>query len=148
MPSTHLSLHYHVVFSTKNRERLIAGAWRDRLHAFLGGIVKNAKGVPEAIGGIDDHVHLLIGLPATVCLSDAVRDMKAVSSRWIHDEIGDKSFAWQEGYGAFTVSSSQCETVREYIAKQEEHHRKRTFKEEYLELLQRCGAAYDERYLW
>lgn len=148
MPSTHLSLHYHVVFSTKNRERIIAAAWRDRLHAYLGGIVRNVKGIPEAIGGIDDHVHLLIGLPATVCLADVVRDVKAVSSRWVHDEIAEKSFAWQEGYGAFTVSASQCETVREYIARQEEHHQKRSFQDEYLGLLQRCGVEYDERYLW
>jgi putative transposase len=77
-----------------------------------------------------------------------VRDVKAVSSRWVHEEIGDGEFSWQEGYGAFTVSASQRETVREYIARQEEHHRKRTFQEEYLELLQRSGVDYDERYLW
>ena len=77
-----------------------------------------------------------------------VRDLKAVSSRWVHDEIGERAFAWQEGYGAFTVSASQREAVREYIARQEEHHRQRTFQEEYLELLQRSGVEYDERYLW
>lgn len=148
IPSTHLSLHFHVVFSTKNRAAIITSAWRGRLHAYLGGVVRNVGGVPEAIGGVADHVHMLIGLPATVNLSDIMRDVKAVSSRWVHEETGDRSFALQEGYGAFTVSPSQRETVGEYIAKQEGHHRKKTFQEEYLELLKRCGVEYDERYLW
>jgi REP element-mobilizing transposase RayT len=148
MSSTHLSLHYHVVFSTKGRTPIIAAAWRQRLHAYLGGMVRNLGGVPEAIGGTSDHAHLLIGLPATACLADVMRDVKAVSSRWVHEEIGERAFAWQEGYGAFTVSASQRESVREYIARQEEHHRKRTFQEEYLDLLQRSAVEYDERYLW
>ena len=148
MPSTHLSLHDHVVFSTKDRTPTITTAWRERMHAYLGGVVRNVNGVPEAIGGIADHVHLLIGLRAIVCLADVVRDVKAVSSRWVHEEIGERTFAWQEGYGAFTVSASQRDTVREYISRQEEHHYKRTFQEEYLELLKRSGTDYDERYLW
>ena len=148
MPSTHLSLHYHVVFSNKDRDPSIAAAWRERLHVYLGGLVRNVNGVPEAIGGIADHVHLLIGLRATACLADVVRDVKAVSSRWVHEEIGERSFAWQEGYGAFTVSASQRGIVCEYIARQEEHHRKRTFQEEYRELLKRSGVDYDERFLW
>ena len=148
MASTHLSLHYHVVFSTKDRAPIITAAWRERLHAYLGGVVKNVDGIPEAIGGIADHVHLLIGLRATACLADVVRDVKSVSSRWVHDEIGDRAFAWQEGYGAFTVSASQRQPVREYIARQEEHHRKWTFQEEYIELLNRSGVEYDGRYLW
>ena len=148
MPSTHLSLHYHVVFGTKDRVPAISAEWRERLHAYLGGVVRNVEGMPEAIGGVADHVHLLIGLRATSCLSDVVRDVKAVSSRWVHEEIGERRFAWQEGYGAFTVSASQCEPVREYIARQEQHHRKRTFQEEYVELLQRSGVEYDERFLW
>ncbi len=82
------------------------------------------------------------------CLAAVVRDVKAVSSRWVHEEIGEPAFAWQEGYGAFTVSASRRETVREYIARQEEHHRKRTFQEEYVEFLERSGVEYDERYLW
>ena len=90
MPSTHLSLHYHVVFSTKDRTPIIAAAWRERLHAYLGGVVRNVEGVPEAVGGVGDHVHLLIGLRATACLADVVRDVKAVSSRWVHEEIGDR----------------------------------------------------------
>ena len=127
---------------------MIASAWRERLHAYLGGVVRNGEGVPEAVGGVADHVHLLIGLRATACLADVVRDVKAVSSRWVHEEIGERSFAWQEGYGAFTVSASQRDVVRAYIAKQEEHHQKRTFQEEYLEMLKRSGIEYDDRYLW
>ena len=148
MPSTHLSLHYHIIFSTKEREPLIIAPWRERLHAYIGGVIKNLGGIPETVGGVDDHLHVLIGLPATHCISDAVRDVKAVSSRWIHEELGMQLFAWQEGYGAFTVSPSQRSHVSQYIARQEEHHRQRTFKEEYLDLLRRCGVEYDSRYLW
>ena len=110
--------------------------------------VRNVGGVPEAIGGVADHVHLLIGLRATHTLADVVRDAKAVSSRWAHEEIRIASFAWLEGYGAFTVSPSQRRMVSEYIATQEKHHQTRTFQEEYLELLKRSGVEYDERYLW
>ncbi len=93
-------------------------------------------------------MHLLVGLPATVRLSDVMREVKAVSSRWMHEEIKDPGFAWQEGYGAFSVSASQRTEVRAYIERQEEHHRKRTFQEEYEELLRRSGVAYDPRHLW
>jgi REP element-mobilizing transposase RayT len=148
MPSTHLSLHYHVVFSTKNREALIARSWREQLHAYLGGIIRNLDGIPEIVGGTADHVHLLVGLRATHSLADVLRTLKSVSSNWVHEQIKIVGFAWQEGYGAFTVSASQREAVREYIARQEEHHRLRTFQEEYIELLKRSGVEYDERYLW
>lgn len=103
--------------------------------------------MPEAIGGVTDHVHLLVGLRATHTLADVLREIKSVSSAWVHEEIGVHSFAWQEGYGAFTVSPSQLGNVRTYIQEQEEHHRTRTFREEYLTLLQRSGVEFDERYL-
>lgn len=148
MPSTHLSLHFHVVFSTKNREPRIAAEWRERLHSYLGGVARKSECIPEAIGGVADHVHLLLGLKATARLADVVRDIKSVSSKWVHDEVGDRAFAWQEGYGAFSVSPSHRENVRSYIARQEAHHRNRTFQEEYLELLHRCGVDFDERHLW
>lgn len=148
MPSTHLALHYHVIYSTKDRLSVITSSWRERLHAYLGGVVRNVGGIAEAVGGVEDHVHLLIGLRATHCLADVVRDIKAVSSRWVHDEVNIRDFAWQEGYGAFTVSPSQRVTVRDYIGEQEEHHRRRTFQEEYMEFLQRSGVEYDERFLW
>ena len=148
MPSTHLSLHLHVVFSTKNRFPFITDEWRDRLHAYLGGAVRTAGCVPECIGGTADHVHLLIGMRATHRLADVVRDIKQSSSKWVHEEIGVKKFGWQDGYGAFTVAASQIESVRDYINNQVEHHRKRSFQEEYVEFLERSGVEYDKRYLW
>jgi len=147
MSSTHLSLHYHLVFGTKHHEALISPSWRDRFYAYLGGVIRTLDGAPEAIGGVADHVHLLVGLRATHTLADVLRELKSVSSKWVHEEMGVRSFAWQEGYGAFTVSASQLENVRRYIQQQEEHHRTRTFREEYLALLQRSGAEFDERYV-
>ena len=108
MSSNHLSLHYHIyhiVFGTKNHEPLIQPAWRGDLHAYLGGIIRTANGIAESVGGVSDHVHLLIGLRATHRLADVLRELKAVSSGWVHDEIGMRAFAWQEGYGAFTCAS-------------------------------------------
>lgn len=147
MSSTHLSLHYHLVFGTKHHTPSIAAEWRERLHAYLGGAVKTLGGIPEVIGGVSDHVHLLIGLRATHCLADVLRDIKRVSSLWVHETIGERSFAWQDGYGAFTVSASQLPVVRRYIERQEEHHRTRTFREEYVELLRKSAVDFDERFL-
>jgi putative transposase len=148
MPSTHTSLHCHVVFSTKDRRPLIKAQWRERLFAYLGGILNGADAIPEAIGGVEDHVHLLIGLKPTHRLADLIRDLKSVSSRWAHEEMGSPLFEWQEGYGAFSVSPSQRETVCQYILRQEEHHRRRTFQQEYKELLERSGVKFDTRFLW
>ena len=148
MPSTHLSLHYHLIFSTKNRYPFIEAAWRGRLHAFMGGAVRSLGGTPEVVGGMADHVHLLIGLRASHTLADVLRDIKSASSHWVHDTVGVKGFAWQEGYGAFTVSTSLIERVKSYIAHQEEHHRKKTFQEEYVEFHKQSGVEFDERFLW
>jgi putative transposase len=147
MSSTHLGLHYHLVFATKNHDPIITPAWGNRLHAYLGGMVRTVDGVPEAIGGVADHVHLLVGLRATHTLADVLREIKSRSSEWVHDELGIPAFAWQEGYGGFTVSASQLKKVRDYIQRQEEHHRTQTFREEYLELLKRSGVEFDESYL-
>jgi len=147
MSSTHLSLHYHLVFGTKRHEPLIDSAWRDRLHAYLGGVIGTMGGVPCIVGGVADHVHLLVGLRATHRLSDVMRELKSVSSTWIHEEIRQPGFAWQEGYGAFTVSASMREPVRKYIENQKEHHRRRTYGEEYEAMLRNSGVAFDERYL-
>ena len=148
MSSTLLSLHVHIVFGTKDQRPLIESPWRPRLHAYFGGAAKTLNIVPEAVGGVADHVHLLLGLRATHCLADVMRDLKRTSSAWVHETIGQKPFEWQDGYGAFTVSASLLETVKNYIARQEEHHRQQTFQEEYLELLKLSGVEYDERYLW
>jgi putative transposase len=147
MPSTHLSIRCHIVFSTKDRRPWIVPAWRPRLHAYLGGIARNLDAAPLAVGGVEDHVHLLLGLRATHRLSDLMREIKHDSSRWVH-EIGCLGFGWQDGYGAFSVGPSELDSIRHYIAAQEAHHRKATFQEEYRELLREHGVEFDERYLW
>jgi putative transposase len=147
MPSTHLSLHYHIIFCTKERRRIIAEPWRAELHAYIGGIIRDIGAVARSVGGPGDHVHVLLGLKATHTLADVVRQMKRGSSAWIHKH-GVGKFAWQEGYGAFTVSPSQLSRVQRYVANQVEHHRKKTFEEEYVELLRLSGVEFDERYLW
>jgi len=148
MSSTHLSLNVHVVFSTKERCAYIEPAWRERLHAFLGGAVRKTGAVPDAIGGVADHVHLLIGLRATHRLADVVQDIKTTSSKWVHREIRLPIFSWQEGYGAFSVSPTQRATVKRYIAGQEQHHWKKTYQEEYLELLKKAEVEFDPKFLW
>jgi REP element-mobilizing transposase RayT len=148
MSSTHLSLHYHVVFSTKERLPLIDQEWRERLHAYIGGIVRDLGGVPECVGGTADHVHLLIGLKATHRLCDVLRDIKVSSSKWIHETQMLPIFSWQDGYGAFTVSDGRREAVKRYIRNQEAHHQTRAFEEEYLTFLRQAGVEFDERYLW
>lgn len=148
MSSTHSALHHHLIWGTKNHELVILPSWRERLHAYLGGCIRALDAVPEAVGGVGDHVHLLVSLSPTHRLSDFVRDVKRQSSEWVHKEIGDKTFHWQEGYGAFSVSKSTVEDVLKYIQGQEEHHRTRTFREEYVAFLVKHGVEYDERYLW
>ena len=147
MPSTHLSLHYHIVFATKNREPLLDKSWRLRLHEYLGGTVSGLGGVVEEVGGVADHVHLLIALKSTHSLADFMREMKKGSSIWVHHEIGDSSFAWQEGYGAFTVSATSCDMVRKYIANQEAHHQKTSFRDELVAILEKAAVEYDAKYL-
>jgi REP element-mobilizing transposase RayT len=147
MPSTHTSLHYHLIFATKDRQPHIAPEWRTRLHEYLGGTVRGLGAVPQGIGGVADHVHLLVALKPTHCLSDFMRELKKTSSVWVAEEIGLAAFRWQEGYGAFTVSASARASVQEYIARQQEHHRTRTFREELVEFLEKSGVDYDPRYL-
>jgi len=148
MPSTHLCLRVHVIFSTKNRLPLIAKEWRDRLHAYMGGLIRQLEAIPLAVGGIEDHAHNLMGFKATHRICDLVRDLKQGSSQWVHETLGLKEFAWQEGYGAFTVSPDRVEPVKQYILHQEEHHGRMTFQEEYRRLLEESGTPFDERYLW
>ena len=145
--STFLSLHYHVVFSTKHRVPYIAESWMLRLHDYLGGTVRGMGGTPQGIGGVADHVHLLVGLKATHCLSDFMRDLKKSSSGWVHDEIHEPKFGWQDGYAAFTVSAPSREGVKRYIANQVEHHRVKSFRDELKELLEKAEIEFEERYL-
>lgn len=148
MPTTHLSLNIHIVFSTKERCAYIEPVWRERLHAFFGGAIRQTGAIPDAVGGVADHVHLLVGLRATHCLADVVQDIKTASSKWVHREICQPIFSWQEGYGAFTVSPTQRAAVKRYIAGQEAHHRMRSYQEEYLELLKKAEVEFDPKFLW
>ncbi|WP_038172227.1 IS200/IS605 family transposase [Verrucomicrobium sp. BvORR106] len=147
MPGTFTSLHYHLVFSTKNRERCISREWMARLHEYLGGTVHGLGGIPEGIGGVADHVHLLVGLKATHCLSDFMRDLKRASSIWVHQEMGIRDFSWQEGYAAFSISATSREPVLKYIAQQEDHHRTRSFREELAQMLVKAGVRFEDRFL-
>ncbi len=147
MPSTFVSLNYHIVFSTTDRAPMISDSWVARLHEYLGGTIKGLGGVSLQVGGIEDHVHLLIGLKPTHCLSDLLRELKRTSSILVHTEIGENCFAWQEGYSAFTVSPSACDSVRGYIRNQRQHHQRKSFRDELVELLQRAGIDFEDRYL-
>ncbi len=148
MASTYLSLHYHIVFGTKERVPLIHDSWRPRLHEYLGGTILGLGGAPEAIGGTADHVHLLVGMKSTHCLADFVRELKKASTVWVHAHIpnGGK-FSWQTGYAAFSVSATSRRAVREYIGNQEEHHRVRSFREEWVTMLEKAGISYDPRFI-
>jgi len=145
--STYSSLHFHIVFSTKRRLRLITPEVEQRVYEYLGGTIRGLDGFPQGIGGVDDHVHLLIGLKTTHCVSDFMRELKKASSKWIQNELGAANFAWQEGYGIFSVSATARESVKSYIANQREHHKKRSFKEELIEMLVRAGVEFDPKYL-
>ena len=133
MSDTYVSLHYHLVSSTKSREPVISAEWLPRLHEYL--------------GGINDHVHLLVGLRPTHCLSDFMGELKKASSFWVHQEVGLSQFAWQEGYAAFSVSATSREAVKDYIAQQQEHHRVKTFRDELMQMLVKAGVTFKPEHL-
>jgi len=146
MGSTFLSLHYHIVFSTKERRPLLRDSWRAKMHEYLGGTVRGLGGIPEAVGGVADHVHLLVGLRAKHCLADFMQELKKATSVWAKDNH-EPEFAWQDGYAAFTVSYTHIDAVKEYTRTQEEHHRQTDFVEELKRLLERNGVEYKPEYL-
>ena len=149
MPQSLARLHIHLVFSTKNRERFLTDAMRDSLHAYMATALQNLGCAPVLINSEEDHVHILFELARTVSVSQAVEDVKKSSSRWIKTQGQEfAEFAWQAGYGAFAVSESNIETVRHYIAGQREHHRVKSFQEEYRQFLERHRITFDERYVW
>ncbi len=149
MAGKHVSLLIHFTWSTAGREPMIAPEWRERLYGYIGGVLKKKKAVLLGAGGMPDHIHLYASLPSTITLAEIVNAMKANSSRWVHETFPClKGFAWQKGYGAFSVSKSAEKKVIEYIRGQELHHRKRDFKSEFIELLNKHGIEYNERYLW
>jgi putative transposase len=149
MPGTYTLLLFHIVFSTKHREPWIDAAIADDLYGFMGGIIRSERGVLLAAGGIEDHVHLFVRWRADGALSDLMRATKAQSSKWIHGKFPRLDrFAWQEGYAAFSVSASQEVAVRQYIARQREHHASRDFRSELLRLLAAHGIEFEERYVF
>jgi REP element-mobilizing transposase RayT len=149
MPQSLSRILVHLVFSTKNREPLLADGIRDELHAYIGGIAENLKGTLLKAGSVADHIHLLLVHPRTCAPSDLVQEIKTGSSKWLKTKGARYAgFHWQGGYGIFSISPGHREAVENYIGNQAEHHRKVTFQEEYRSLLEKYGVSYDERYVW
>jgi REP element-mobilizing transposase RayT len=146
MPGTYSQLLLHIVFSTKSRYPWITSDIADRLYPYLAGVVRAEKGTLHDVGGVQDHVHIYLRWRPDGSVSDLMRTLKARSSRWLHIEFPSlRDFAWQEGYSAFSVSKSQEQAVKRYIAGQAEHHEKQDFKSELLQLLRAHSVEYDEK---
>jgi REP element-mobilizing transposase RayT len=149
MGRTYTNLDYHVIFSTKNRVGWISPTIETRIWEYLGGIAKSNGIHPYQIGGVEDHVHLAVAIPPTLAVCKALQLLKGGSSRWIGETFADlRGFAWQDGYGAFSVSKSILPKVVDYIVGQREHHRQQSFQDELRELLTKHGINYVDRFLW
>ncbi len=149
MPNTYTQIHLQIVFVVKYREGVIHSSWKDKLYGYITGIVQANQHKMLIINGVPDHVHLLIGLRPSQSISDLMQDIKGSSSEWINDnKLVKGKFEWQAGYGAFSYSKSDLKNVIEYIKNQEEHHRKKSFREEYIEFLDEFEIEYDERYIF
>ena len=147
--STHSGILIHVVFSTKQRFKLLSKSWRDDLFGVMGGNAKTHKGVLLQAGGIEDHVHLLLKTHPSFAIADTIKLIKGNSSHWINQNRKIPArFSWQRGYGAFSVSQSMSDVVKRYIANQEQHHSGQSFRDEYLELLRKHQIEFDERYVF
>jgi putative transposase len=149
MANTYSQLTIQAVFVVKHRDNIITTHWRNELHKYISGTITNEGVKSIAVGGWKDHVHILFGLPVTTSVSDFMRIIKANSSKWINEKGFVKGkFQWQEGYAAFSYSKDQRTTLIHYIMNQEEHHRKKTFKEEYIEMLTEFEIVYNTQYLF
>ena len=149
MANTYTQIYIHVVFAVEGRQNLISSENNDELQKYIAGIVSGQKQKLIAINNMPDHVHTLIGLKPDLALSDLVRDIKAGSSGFINRQRWVRGrFGWQEGFGAFSYSRSQLDTVIRYIQNQQKHHAKKSFRDEYVELLEKFGVAYDKRYIF
>ena len=149
MPGTFSQIYIQVVFSVQNRECMIRTTWEEDLYKYISGIVRNKEQKMLAINGMPDHLHILIGMKPSCCLSDLVREIKKSSTEFIKEKKFSKfKFNWQEGYGAFSYSHSQIDSVIKYIMNQKEHHQKQTFKEEYLNFLKKFQIEFKEEYLF
>jgi putative transposase len=148
MSDSYTNLLYHIVFSTKDRRPLITPEYEFRLYDYIGGTLRRAGGISLERNGTEEHIHLLAKLRPDRGLSDVLRDLKANATGWMHDVFPSlKDFSWQRGYGAFTVSQSNVEEVRRYIARQKEHHRMVSFRDEFIQFLRANGIEYDERFI-
>ena len=149
MAGTFSQIYIQVVFAVKGRENLLQKPWRDEVFKYMSGIIREKSQKPIIVNGVEDHVHLFIGLKPSMCLSDLVRDVKNNTTNFINDKkLTKKKFFWQEGYGSFSYSHSHIDNVYKYILNQEEHHRKQTFKDEYLEYLEKFEIEHDDKYLF
>ena len=147
MASTLTNLLFHFVFSTKERTGLITDELESNLHPYICGVIRGERGDPIAIGGTKDHLHILARLPTTISISEMLRRIKGNSSKWVGDQYR-LAFAWQRGYAAFSVSQSLAGKVRRYVQNQKEHHKKVSFQDELILLLDKHGVEYDQRYVW
>ena len=149
MAGTFSQLYIQIVFAVKGRKNLIDKKWKDELYKYISGIITNKGHKSIIVNGVSDHIHIFVGLKPSMAISDLVRDIKNNSSNFINDKkFVESKFSWQEGYGAFSYAHSQIEQVYNYILNQEKHHHKQTFKEEYLEFLQKFQIEYNEKYLF
>lgn len=149
MANTYTQIYIHVVFAVQERASLLKTEWREELFRYIAGILKNQGIKLIAIGGVEDHIHILFALNPKVALSNLIRDIKANSSKFINDKgFVRGKFYWQEGFGAFSYSRSQVDAVAKYVLNQEKHHANKTFKGEFIELLERFDIEYDEQYLF
>ena len=149
MANTYTQIHIHAIFVVKNRDNIIKKSWKDHLYRYITGIIQNHGHKVLAINGMPDHVHIFFGMRPTQSLSELMQQVKGDSSKWINNKgyVSGK-FAWQEGYGVFSYSKSHVNDVIDYIRNQEEHHKKRSFMEEYQEILEKFEIEYDERYIF
>jgi REP element-mobilizing transposase RayT len=149
MPGTFSQLYIQIVFAVKGRRNLIDKKWKDELYKYISGIITNKGHKSIIVNGVSDHIHIFVGLKPSMAISDLVRDIKNNSSNFINDKnFVESKFSWQEGYGAFSYAHSQIEQVYNYILNQEKHHHKQTFKDEYLEFLEKFQIEYNEKYLF
>ncbi len=149
MPGTFSQIYIQIVFAVKGRENLISRVWEDELHKYIAGIIKGKEQKPIIVNGMPDHIHVFVGLRPSMAISDLVRDVKNNSTNFINDKrLVKGNFSWQEGYGAFSYAHSQIESVYNYILQQKEHHKKKTFNEEYVEFLKKFNVGYEPKYLF
>jgi len=149
MANTYTQIHIQFVFAVKFRDAVIHSSWKDELYRYMTGIIQNNKHKLIAINGMPDHIHILIGMRPTQSISDLMQDIKGSSSKWINQKGFIKGkFEWQEGYGAFSYGKSQVKDVIAYIENQEQHHSKKTFRDEYMDFLKKFDVEYDEQYIF